>query len=1014
MSNIKTIKHSAGKYVLLAVGMLLTCKNIYAEPFADDFSSPSIRFYTNTFDNSSGVSSVDVFDTALRISSTGVGESPGNINLHMSEVTDSFRATFALSSESVLELGDSYSGSSVFVEGYFYNDTYSEEQRAGQNYSEGDVWVSLVMGVDQNGSINANYCLSRRDSAGQRVNLGDSGTEFCDRIDESSALQLDTTYDASIQLDRSTSVLTINIGEIEKQLSLVGSNLYEPIQKNQRFQVWQNGVPGTAVAYVYGIGTDSFYQDFAVDKPILDRYYRFENHENRTVTQADGTLVLTARGVEGDSEGSTISVKGDDGYLEAEITMLSDSTLGLEDGGNNAYLQYFLYNDIQDGGVDGRLGDVRAQLYASKRSDGRSFIEYCLRRSEDADDNERSGLLPESRNCDNFPVLFDYDTAYRVSIELDRESSLVRFRVDQHVVEVPVFSNMFIASDPQARLGVDARNASYVIATFDDVRNHPEAVTSSEQSNGLVMAPLFPAPVDPATLQVDSTLPNLYDILDYSAEVNFVDDFNFDSHQLGLNTGRDRGQAGVSWSDGAIVLESNSFPENDDGNWSEFYINHQTDSLETVVSLSSDSRLPPDNDAEAQIQIRAVFYNDTQDNGFNEQEGDMEAVISIRISGDGRRQIRLDLRRRDENGRTQDDLLNDLEEVRRGIESIVPTLDTEYKIGIALDRENSLLRYSVNEDVFEYAIPTGIYLPARLRTLVSVNHRGSSGIAVGKVYSIKTDRMDESYRLVAPLIAPYSPQWNAFYPGRSVEIEDGRLRLAADGTLTSGRDPGIDSLRPSDYIGADLELSSESRVEVDGQVHVELHSIMYNDLVGGEQEGSNEGRVFSTLRLVLEGTGNPYVEYCMFRSNTSDFSETTPLIGANPEECPRFLIEPSLDTAYQASLKLDRTLSTLTFKFDDEMFTYDISTDIGTTRPFIGAKARTSDGSSVVAWVDNLAFSENPQPLDDSPDALISNNEDVSISSSGCSVASGGAFDPLMPALGFLALTYLGFARRRV
>lgn len=1001
------------KCALLTIGALLASPSVYAERFADDFSSPSLRYYTNTFDDSSGVYSVDVLESSLRMSSGAIGDARGNINLHTVEDTDSYQVKFTLSSESVLEAGEDYSSSTVFIEGYFYNDTYDDDNRAVVEREEGDVWVSLNMGVDQNGSIGASYCLSRNNSEGQLDNLEEFGTETCNQLAGSDALQLDTQYDASINIDRSSSTLTIKLGNLEKEISLSSSNVYKPIRKNQRFQVWQNGVPGVAVAYVHAVGADGFYQDFSTEKPIIDRYSNFDNSDTRSTKQVNQQLVLSARGQPNDGEGNSINVNGNEGYIETEFLLSSESTMGSDDGGVNIYLQYFLYNDIQDGGTEGRLGDVRAQLYASKRADGRNFMEYCLRRADDADNDARSGLLEGGRNCDDLPIAYEYDKTYRASIALDKEMSLVRFRVDGHVVEVPVSTSMFVASDPEIRLGVDARNDSYVIAQFDNVRTHADELTLTESNNGLTQTPAFPEPIDPASLQVDSNLPNLYDILDYSSQVSFLDDFSTDVHQLGLSTGRDRGQMGVSWADGALVLESNSFPDNDDGNWSEFYINHQTDSIETVVALSSDSRLPPDGDAEALIQIRAVFYNDTQDYGFNGQEGDMEAVIAIRYRGDGRRQVRIDLRRRDENGRTQDDLFDDLDEVRSGIESIVPELDTEYRIGIALDKENSLLKFFVDDEVFDYAIPTGVFLQTRLRTLVSVNHRGSSGIAVGKVYSIKTDRMDESYRLVAPLLAPYSPQWNSFYPGRSADIVDGRLKLTADGTLTSGRDPGIEVLKASDYVGASLELSSESQIGADGEVHVQLHSIMYNDLDGGEQDGSNEGRVFSNIRLVAKDVGIPHVEYCISRSNTSDFSETTQLLGNDPEECPRFTIEPSLDSAYPAFIKLDRALATLTFGFGGETFVYNIPTSIGNSRPFNGVRARTSDNSKVVAWVDDLAFSETPLPLDQSADALIRNDGELSASGSGCSIASSGDFDPMLPALAFLSLGYMGFARRR-
>lgn len=452
MSKKYPIALISSKCALLTIGALLASPAVYAERFADDFSSPSIRYYTNSFDDSSGVHSVDVLDSSLRMSSEAVGEARGNINLLTVEDTDSYHVRFTLSSESALEAGADYSSSTVFIEGFFYNDTYNDDQRAGVEQAEGDVWVSLNMGVDQNGSIRANYCLSRRDSDGQRNDLEEFGSETCNQLAGSDALQLDTAYEASINIDRSLSTLTIKLGNLERRISLRGSNVYKPIiKKNQRFQVWQNGVPGVAVAYVHAVGADGFYQDFSTEIPIIDRYSNFDNSDTRSAEQVNQQLVLSARGQPNNGEGSTITVNGDEGYIETEFLLSSETTVGINDGGASVFLQYFLYNDIQDGGIDGRLGDVRAQLYASKRADSRNFMEYCLRRADDADKDARTGLLEGGRNCDDFPITYDYDKTYRASIALDREMSLVRFRVDGHMVEIPVSTDIFVASDPLIR-----------------------------------------------------------------------------------------------------------------------------------------------------------------------------------------------------------------------------------------------------------------------------------------------------------------------------------------------------------------------------------------------------------------------------------------------------------------------------------------------------------------------------------------------------------------------------------
>lgn len=984
--------------------------------FADDFSVNSIRYSVDSFDDGSGIASADYAEDKIRISTSGNEDGFGNINVRTFTDTSFYSADVTLSSETSLLEQEEFSAANLYVEAYLYNDTY---ETAPEQYSqEGDVWVTSNFGVDQFGNTSAFYCLRRVNDEGQWVDLGEFGTELCNTIPGSEALEVDVRYTMSLNLNRDDSTVTISIGELVKEIALTG-NVFPPLTKEQRIQLYQDGAPGTAVAYLHRVESSRFTDDFAEFEPILGRYTNVRNDAVISSTIENEQLKLSAMASSDDSNDNAITVLDNSDYLEALITLLPSSSVGDNDGRIIAYVESNLYNDTADGGFDGRTGDVRAQIAAIQRSDGRSYIEYCLQRADDADFDSRSGLLEDGENCQNFPIALTLNTPYRVSIALDRLTPSVTFRVDEFNITVPIDTAVFDPSRSEKRLESGARNNSTADAYFDNVRTSAAALTVSELASGATEAPAFPEAVSVESVSVASNIAYPFDFLDYSPKLDFVDDFSGVSTDFGFSTGRDRGEAGVSWQDGAVVLETNSFPDNDDGNWTEFYLNQPTDRLEAVVSLSSEFRLPPINDAESQIQIRAVFFNDTQDFGFNDQEGDMEAVISLRVQGDGRRRLRIDLRRRDESGSTGDDLLDSDNEAVRAIESILPALDQQYRIALYLDRENSVLRFEVDDLSYEYPVATP-FQPARLRTLVSVNHRGSSGVAVGKVHAIKTDAVDQNFSLIPPTFAPYYPQWNTQRPGRDISVVDERVRFEADGNTTSGRDPGIETIAASDYVGATIELSSESVIAAEGRVHVEVHGILYNDLPDGAVDDSNEGRVFTTVRLTAEGDGARYVQYCAYRSNDANFDDTSELFGGDPDKCPRFDITPELDTAYQAFVSLNREAATLTVGFNGETKVYNIPTSINNTRPFNGVRARTSDGSTVVAYADDLAFAENPVPLEDSSTALVqdvSEASDTGISSGtssggsgGCTIGTGRTGDPLLILL--LLFSVAGVAAR--
>jgi len=959
-----------------------------SEGFADDFSVDSTRYSNRSFDDSSSVRSTSYIDGAIKLSSTGNESGPGSNNIEFSSVTDRLAANVLLSSETELAQVDEYSGASFFIQGFFFNDTFSPDQQVDET---GEVMATITFGVDQFGSTAADYCLTRILEGGSFDNLDRPGANFCGRISGSESLQLDTRYDVELQVDRTAKTIELSIGGFSRVIEWPGE-MYPSGKIEQRIQMWQAGTPGTAVGSIYSIATDEFDDDFSQGEPILGRYQRSNSNVNRSIRWSDERLTFSTTGTaDNDSFIDLRPIDATD-YIESTIEISSDSNIEQVGARSGAGLELALYNETSSNRFDEQEGDIRATLAFDAGADGLRRIEYCLVLY--GQDRNREGLLDDGRSCQNMSARIEFDKAYRTAIELDRDQAVFRFRLNGLTEEVPVSADLLAPAGRESRVLSYARRNSSAVVFVDDFRTAPNAPTGSEAAAGAVDAPAFPDPVSAEELQVDSTVRNPYDFNNNEPRLDFVDDFSGPSSDFGFWAGRQRGDSGVYWQDGAIVLETNSVGDVD-GNYTEFYLDPKTDNIEAEVSLSSRTSLPPTNDTGAEIQIRAIFYNDTQDYGFDGELGDMEASVRISLGSDGRRRFRANLRRRDTDGRTQDDVLSDIQELQDGLLSAIPELDQSYRLRLTIDRENRILSFGIDDEVFDYQIPTGVFLPYQRRVLISVNHRGPSGLAVGRIVSVETDTISEDFSASAPVLAPYRPNFSAQRPGRSVEVVDGRLRLEADGTVSSGNDPRIVALGASDYVGATLELSSESSVIPDGEIFVDVGGTLYNDLLpdARDPETPNVGNVFASVRLTAEGDGSLYAQYCAFRVDTQDFNELTELLGDNAGNCPRFESPLVYDSAYPSFVKLDRTEATLTFGFNGEERVYNISSDISSTAPFNGVRARTSDGSKVVAWADDLAFSENPVPLAMSDTQLITVVEGSATPVDDGTNATGGGTD---------------------
>jgi len=400
---------------------------------------------------------------------------------------------------------------------------------------------------------------------------------------------------------------------------------------------------------------------------------------------------------------------------------------------------------------------------------GRREAQYCLIYTDEFGEN--IGLLEDGEVCDSFPLAVEIDTPYRLAAALDRENSTMTFRVDGFTEVVELETGIFQARVPQSRVTVNTGGPAIAVVNVDDVRNSPDSLTNMEITQGLLAPEEFPAPIDLASLQVDSTVLDPF-VITFPEPVDFVDDFSTDTSQLGFSSGSQRGDASVRYTNGALELQVNSTGvDSNEDNFAEFLVTDTSDSLTARLSLSSDSRLPADPEARSTTSISAVFHNDTQDGGFDNREGDIQVGLGMQLRGDGRRQINIDGRRRNADGSSESFRLFELEEFAP-INNFIPELDTIYEFGVRLDRENGVIVYSINDINVEYLLDGVAFEPAQSRLVVQVFHQGESGVGIGHIHSIETDNFSSDFGLGVPPFAPYRPGFE-----RPQTDSQGRCRL---------------------------------------------------------------------------------------------------------------------------------------------------------------------------------------------------------------------------------------------
>ncbi len=406
----------------------------------------------------------------------------------------------------------------------------------------------------------------------------------------------------------------------------------------------------------------------------------------------------------------------------------------------------------------------------------------------------------------------------------------------------------------------------------------------------------------------------------------------------------------------------------------------KTDSFSARVSLSSDTVLTDAEGSRAKISLNAHLYNEVQDRGFDDVRNDIIVQLEIALRSDGNMDASYCFGRELVGGGTEPANIIDGGECGNFTDNgdVVLALDTEYTLSLDVDRSAGTVTMGLDDFIDVIQIDQVMYLPARNRHTVKLDHRGLGGRAVAGLHAISTDNHSQDFAINPLVLGPWRPIFDLENPNNSLNVEDGRARLDVPSTDSQQR-LGLTVFGESDSIQSTLELSSESVIapeatsEEGSFAQVRLGGTFYNDTAEGGFNG-NEGNVFAAITIRTNADGTQRMTYCAFRANDANFSDTLELTAGEVEPaCLDFGIAAELDTPYAVSIELDRVAAELRYTANEVIRTLAIATPMfSPAEQFISVQARASGGSRAVAFVDDYQtaitnFADGPRAVEDNP-----------------------------------------------
>jgi len=326
----------------------------------------------------------------------------------------------------------------------------------------------------------------------------------------------------------------------------------------------------------------------------------------------------------------------------------------------------------------------------------------------------------------------------------------------------------------------------------------------------------------------------------------------------------------------------------------------------------------------------------------------------------------------------------------------VPVLGQSYELSIGIDKANELIFISVDDEQIMMQSATPMFDVASPYYELKSRVRSGAESGVFRVSNLETNLGSVDLSTINDLGRYKTDNFDNFDDDstRAKIVENGKLRLSASNDSRETENDAFLRLgEDSDYIEAELVYSSSSNVDTStaGFAAVRIAGLLYREQ---ELVDDNTGSVWGAVMLIDNAEVEGLVgEYCLIRSDSSDFSESTDLADMMEDDrCPTFDLPVVVDTPYTAKLALDREAKTVSFTLGNETKVYDIQTDIFTNDSPLRAQARIARGATgtVVGEFDNLRNDANALT-----DEEISAAAQIDDSGSGGG-SGGGGFSALM------------------
>lgn len=417
----------------------------------------------------------------LRLDYTGVGRN--RLSLADSSPTDSIAATLTLSSESRVDAGAEIRAS---VGGQFYNDI----QDGGNDGFIGDVFATTRLYQDDEG-LKTLFCAFRADSAdfGSATTLGPNGSAECGEFALTPAF--DTTYNASVSLNRADKTLVFQLGDEQQSIAL-STELFLPSTHYTRARAQVVNGTGLVVLGIDDLKTDNIDDDFSYNSlpVLLVRGVADGSGEVVSVTSGevvDGAIKLSAR------EDAVTSYNSSRLRVFSKVEESISTTVNVSSESTESVVHTArLYATMFHSGIaydsdNPHVGNGVALSQIKFFPDGNSFVEACHR-------EVMAGGDQQDIICDRFTTVPKYDTNYQMSINFDRDNSKLVFGLDDEVVEIAVTTPLNVPYRADAYVSADTNGVEVgtAVVSFDNIRidcpANSQAANCMPRSSGRVEA----------------------------------------------------------------------------------------------------------------------------------------------------------------------------------------------------------------------------------------------------------------------------------------------------------------------------------------------------------------------------------------------------------------------------------------------------------------------------------------------------------------------------------------------